>query len=244
MARAGLRGDLETTGRQQISLVGSFRLTSGDQEVHLSHAAQRVVAFLALRTHPIRRGHLAETLWPDVDVERAHGNLRSALWRLRRASQPLVACEEVVHLAEGIEVDLRETTALGRRILGSLSAVPDPGLLASRFGADLLPDWIEDWVVFERERFRELRLSVLEHLCRWLTARGRFSEAVDAGLLAIEAEPLQESAHRAVIEAFLAQGNRGRALRQFDALRRTLQVELGVEPTMRIEELELRAATL
>jgi DNA-binding SARP family transcriptional activator len=224
-------------------LLGSFRLTSGDEEVHLSHAAQRVVAFLALRTHPIRRGNLAETLWPDVDVERAHGNLRSALWRLRRASRPLIACDEVVQLAEGIDVDLRETTALGRRLLGSLSAVPDPGRLASGFGADLLPDWIEDWVVFERDRFRELRLSVLEHLCRWLTARGRFPEAVDAGLLAIEAEPLQESAHRALIEAFLAQGNRGRALRQFESLRRTLQAELGVEPTLHLDEIHLQAAT-
>src|SRR6266571_3495035 len=50
---------------------------------------------------------------------------------------------------------------------------------------DLLPYWYEDWVLVERERFRQLRLHALEALCEQLTALGRFDHAVEAGIAAV-----------------------------------------------------------
>jgi DNA-binding SARP family transcriptional activator len=69
-------------------------------------------------------------------------------------------------------------------------------------------------VLVERERFRQLRLHALEALCRRLTGDGLHAEAVDAGIAAIAAEPLRESAHRALMSAHVAEGNRGEAMRQ------------------------------
>jgi hypothetical protein len=43
---------------------------------------------------------------------------------------------------------------------------------------DLLPDWTEDWVLMERERYHQLRLRALEALCRRLTLKGRCGQAV------------------------------------------------------------------
>jgi DNA-binding SARP family transcriptional activator len=104
-------------------------------------------------------------------------------------------------------------------------------------GRDVLPDWDDDWALLERERFRQIRLHALERRCDLLTARGRISEAIEAGLTVVAAEPLRESAHRALIRAHLAEGNRAEALRQFELYRRLMRDDLGLDPSPEIAAL-------
>ena len=92
-------------------------------------------------------------------------------------------------------------------------------------------------MVLERERFRQLRLHALEALCRRLTQAGRFGAAVQAGLAAVAGEPLRESAHRTLIQAHLAEGNPGEAVRQYHLYRRLLAGEFAIEPSAAIREL-------
>ena len=80
---------------------------------------------------------------------------------------------------------------------------------------DLLPDWNEDWVLIERERFRQARLHALEALCDRFSEAGRMMPAIQAGLAAVTADPFRESAHRALIRTHLREGNRSEALRQY-----------------------------
>jgi len=89
----------------------------------------------------------------------------------------------------------------------------------------------------ERERYRQLRMHALEILCVRLSGAGRHGEAVEAGLAAVSGEPLRESAHRVLIGAHLAEGNRCEAIRQFDRYRGVLQRELGLEPSPEIAAL-------
>jgi DNA-binding SARP family transcriptional activator len=51
------------------------------------------------------------------------------------------------------------------------------------------------------------------------------------GLAGVEAEPLRESAHRAVIKAHLAMGNRAEALRQYKRYAEVIRRELNLEPS-------------
>ena len=96
----------------------------------------------------------------------------------------------------------------GARVLSG--GGPPLGLdLLCRAG-ELLPHWYDDWVVIERERFRQLRLHALDALCESLAAAGRYAAAVEAGRASVAAEPLRESAHRLLIQAHLAEGNRAR----------------------------------
>ena len=57
------------------------------------------------------------------------------------------------------------------------------------------------------------------------------------GLAAVAGEPLRESAHRALITAYLAEGNRSEALRQYRFFRHLLADELGLEPSPLMESL-------
>jgi len=92
-------------------------------------------------------------------------------------------------------------------------------------------------VLIEQEQYHQLRLHAMEAMSERLTAAGRHGEAVAAGLAAVHAEPLRESAHRVLVKAHLAAGNRGAALRQYEQCRRVLLDELGLEPSLTLRNL-------
>jgi DNA-binding SARP family transcriptional activator len=53
----------------------------------------------------------------------------------------------------------------------------------------------------------------------------------------VRAEPLRESAHAALIQVHVAEGNQSEALREFTHYRALLNAELGLEPTLRLRRL-------
>ena len=172
---------------------------------------------------------MVEALWPERSEPRAEANLRTALWRILKSSPFLVeTTPRRVALYEGVTVDVAEMTALVRAVLAG--RVDDPASVAG-LTTDLLPGWYDDWVLLERERLRHLRLHALESLCERLTGAGRYAESIEAGLLAVAGDPLRESAHLALIRAYVAEGNRVQAVRQYRTLGYLLQDELGIEPT-------------
>jgi DNA-binding SARP family transcriptional activator len=221
----------------RLTLLNAFALECDGVAVQLPASAQRVLAFVALHEHPVRRPYVAGSLWLDSPEERAYANLRSALWRLRRFGSRLVDAEgSELALGRDVEVDLRECEQLARRAVAREQRGPE-ALDVRLFGSDLLPDWYEDWVVIEREHYRQLRLHALDALCEQLTASGRLDEALEAGLAAVAGEPLRESAQRALIRVHLAEGNGGEAVRQYRLYRHLLDEQLGIEPSPLMAEL-------
>jgi DNA-binding SARP family transcriptional activator len=113
----------------------------------------------------------------------------------------------------------------------------DVGELLKVLCQDLLPSWNEDWLTLERQRWDHLRLHVLELLADRLGGVGRHVEALDAALAAVSIEPCRESAHRALISAYLAEGNSASAIAQYGRYRQTIMRELGLRPTPKMEAL-------
>ncbi len=237
MARTSLslRPDVRTPRRHEaaseevvLHLLAGFGVEVAGAEVALPGSAQRVAAFVALHERPVLRSYVAGNLWLDSPEERAAGSLRSALWRIHRHTPELVVADAVtLRLGPCVRVDLREAETRARTELSGASSGVAPDALT----LDLLPDWYDDWVLLERERFRQLRLRALESMCTRLTASDMFDEALEAGQLALAGEPLRESAHRALVAIHLAEGNAAEALRQFQLCRRLLLEQLGVEPS-------------
>jgi DNA-binding SARP family transcriptional activator len=217
----------------RLGLLGGFRLSIEAEEVPLPMNAQRLVCFLALHDQPLLRSFVGGSLWGESTDHRAGGSLRSALWRLRRATYPLVSVtSDHIELSPIVAVDLREGEALAHKVLDPSQELDDVAEVNEEvLSADLLPDWTEDWVLLERESYRQLRLRALEALCRRLSAKGRFGQAVQAGMLAVSGEPLRESARHALIEAHLAERNVAAARREYEAFRQLLHDELGLDPS-------------
>lgn len=224
--------------RLRLMLLRAFDLTYDGISIPLSAGAQRVLAFLALSDRPLGRVYVAGVLWPDTSDKRASGSLRSAVWDLRLAGHDLInASGGCLRLAPSVQVDYRCALALVEPVLDDDRAWPYGVVERDLLGGDLLADWYDDWVLIERERFRQLRLHVLETLCERLVREGRFARAVEAGVAAVSGEPLRESAQRALIRAHLAEGNRTEALRQYESYEQLLREELNLAPSAELRTL-------
>ncbi|WP_433802140.1 AfsR/SARP family transcriptional regulator [Actinomycetospora sp. CA-084318] len=206
----------------QLTVIGRFTCREGERPLLLAPRAERLMAFLSLARRPVRREELAGALWGDQPDERAAGNLRSTLWRLRRlAEHPLVESSDGhVAVAGHVRVDLWD-----------VEAGPTPDVEQRLLAGELLPGWDDVWVGAERERFRQLHLHALEDLCAEHRRSRRFGDALRLGLVAVACDPLRETAHREVIEVHLEEGNVVEALRQYDAYRRLLHSELDLAPS-------------
>jgi len=221
-----------------LGLLGGFRLVVDGSDIGLPVHAQRVLAYLAVQSSGPQPGHrradLAARLWGDVSEERSHASLRTALWRIRRADPRLVrASRATVRLDEQVEVDLHRCVAQATRLAdgdGDGDLRPQDAMVQTLRG-ELLPAWEEDWLLLERERIRQIQIHALEALARRLCACGRRLEAIEAAYAAIAAEPLRESAHAALIEVFLAEGNAAQARRQLARYSALLWDELGLRPS-------------
>jgi DNA-binding SARP family transcriptional activator len=232
-------------GLIRLSLLNTFELVRDGAAEVVPKSGQRLLALLAVSPRPVQRPYAAGTLWPDTSEARAHGSLRSALWRVQRLCPGLIEPAGArLGLGPTVEVDLHAAEAVARQALDESDAdvvvAGHPTLLLT---GDLLPDWYDDWVLFERERFRHLRLRALDVLCERLMRAGRLGDAAEVGHAALAAEPLRESAHRALVRIHLAEGNTVEALRQYRLCRRVLRDQLGVEPSELMEEL-MRAAAV
>jgi DNA-binding SARP family transcriptional activator len=219
----------------RLCLLGQFDLWLCEESVSVPVRCQQVLALLALRDRPVERRSLCAALWPDEPPERSRNNLRTTIWRLRQLHAELVVVDGThVRLARVVDVDVRRAMTFARDAIdaGRLSPDLDLRLLT----ADLLEDWDDEWVLLERERFRQLRMHALEAISVQLSRQGAHSLAVEAGLGAISAEPFRESAHRALIEAFIEEGNLVEALRQYQRFS-DLAAELGIMPSPRLTAL-------
>jgi DNA-binding SARP family transcriptional activator len=225
----------------RLTLLDAFALACDGRPLDLPTPSRRLLAYLALEERPLHRAYLAGALWLDSSEPRAAGSLRSALWRIRRCGCELVVEENHrLCLAESVRVDVRDAYEWAARVHDESRQLTADDVAGASTSAELLRDWYDDWVVLERERFRQLRAHALEGLAGRLVREGRFAEAIEVALAAVHNEPLRESAHRAVIGVHLAEGNRAEALRHYAYYRRLVTDRLGIEPSARMEAL-LRA---
>jgi DNA-binding SARP family transcriptional activator len=239
-SRSAIRSAIEASVSHEgprLQLISEFGAWA-DGPVFLPRTAQRVLAFLALARGRIDRSRVAGALWSDATQARADGNLRSALWRL--GARGLLFVErrsDTLALAKGVSVDVLELDGVATGILDggrddAMRRLPD--LVA---GTEILPTWDEWWLVTERERYRHARLHALEAAGQRLLRSGDCGRAISLGLVAVQADPLRESAHRLLIASHLGEGNASEAIRDYLGYRRLVEHELGVAPSQRMEAL-------
>lgn len=208
-------------------------VTVGADRRNVPEGSKHLLAFVALRRRRVERRQAAGALWPVGDEERAAGNLRSALWRLRRARiDVLVADKWSLALGSDVRVDLHALEEWATRLIDGSADGQNLTIPPSACDAlNLLPGIYDDWAIIERERIRQRVLHALEALSGRLSAVGRFADAIESAMLATSAEPLRESAHRALIKAHVAEGNLSEARRSYLAYRALMRRELGIFPS-------------
>jgi len=206
--------------RRRVAIIGRLGIFP---MTRLSLPARRIVAYLALHEQPVSRATASAQLWLDQPEEQGRANLRRSLWQLPQGWVSAIS-DALMLLADTDLSDARRVAA--RALDGGTLSLDEIVLLSD----DILPGWHEEWVCPAQDAFRLLRVQALEAACRSMAASGHHALATQAGLAALAAEPLRESAAEALIDAHLAQRNRYDAVRCFRTLRRRLNEELGVAP--------------
>jgi len=115
-------------------------------------------------------------------------------------------------------------------------------------GVDVRNAAFEDWLLFERQRLRNLALETATRLMTQSLGAGRADRAANAARRVLSLEPLHEAACRTLMQAHAERGERAQALKMFEGLRDRLRQELGVAPepdTLRLHQAirERREAT-
>ena len=243
----------------RVDVVGVPTVTGPDGVVAGSRLGGRrahaVLAALALEGGTQSGARLAELVWDGrppatwpVALRGVIGGLRSVLRTVGLDDQALVATVPGGYrLAPGVTVDVTEATDLLDRAqelirAGRPRAARDLlAPLGDWRGADVLPDDEAEWLQVHRERVDVLVRRTRELAVESAVVAGDRPQAVAAAELWVAAAPLDERAHRALVAALDAAGDRAGAVRAYEACRTLLAEELGVDPTRETVEVYLHA---
>ena len=104
-----------------------------------------------------------------------------------------------------------------------------------------LPDseTFQAWVLDKQEHYHRLTLDILGEQAAHFEELGDYGKAVAAARLQLRMEPWLEEAHQRCMRALALAGRRDEALHQYEACCRSLEVELGVEPSESVQNLHV-----
>lgn len=210
----------------RIELLGGFTVRADDAVLAVDGWGRRHAATLVklLALSPGRRLHreqVIDAIWPDLRVDEAAPRLHKAAHYARRAmgdQRSLVVADDMVALWPEAEPDIDAVRF--QRLAEDALTRNDPaaaGAAADAYTGDLLPnDLYEPWSEQQRERLRLLWLDLLRLAERW-------QDLVDA-------DPADEPANLALVEAMARTGQHSAGLRQLERLDRAMRHELGLAP--------------
>ncbi|MDQ1489324.1 MAG: hypothetical protein QOJ23_1838, partial [Actinomycetota bacterium] len=195
----------------------------------------------------VSAGRLMDELWGDALPADPEGALRTQISRLRKAIGPdagLVTEERAYRLTVARE---QLDTAHFEDLMGLLASGGTAGAEALRLLDEALALWrgpalaeFADRAFAQPEsvRLEELHLAAREQRAELLLTLGRAAEAA-AGLDALLAEhPEREQARGLLMEALYRQGRHTEAVATYQAWRRHLAEELGLQPSPALQRIE------
>jgi len=237
-----------------LALLGPPQITHADGTAVVR--ARKELALLAYLAVESRYEHSRDTLlgmfWPEATEEAARNSLRVALANLRaalgEAAGPyLLTSRHSVQFSTTSDHKL-DVAAFGallaewrahRHPHGELCAecVARLAQAIAHYRGDFLagfalPDStsFEEWALIQREQLHQQALEALGQLAAYHDRRGDYAALARDARRQIELEPWREDAHRQLMQALAASGDRAAALSAYERCRQVLEAELGIDP--------------
>jgi len=184
------------------------------------------------------REYLCGVLWDDRGEDQARSSLRQSLAVLRKElgdneTRVLQTRDDLVALRLGsLHIDTREFL--------KLSDAKDAVSLreaARLYSGELLADTsirnaaFEEWLAEARRGLVDRAVAALEKLSKLEAGE----TAVVVAKRLVDLDPLREASHRALMSAYLAAGELGLAIKQFDSCELLFKRELGIAPSQDLQ---------
>ena len=225
--------------------IGDTALTAADW----SYAKPRELMFLLASSPPMTKDQIAGALWPDLSRQQLGNALHTALRELRRAlGDPAWVQYSDGHYrfdrSRPHECDVtafEDALVAARRARPAEAALPELQRAVAAYGGDFLDGMATgEWALVRRDELRRAFESALLATGRLQAAAGRHQAAAAAFRKAVAHEPLNESAHRELMNCWVRLGETARAVRHYEELVGVLRDQVGVAPAAETEALYRR----
>ena len=240
------------TGMLRIRVLGAAMVEVGDTALTAadwSYAKPRELMFLLASSPPMTKDQIAAALWPDLSRQQLGNALHTALRELRRA----LGDPGWVRYSDGQyrfdrsrphECDVtafEDALVAARRARPAEAALPELQRAIAAYGGDFLDGMATgEWALVRRDELRRAFESALLATGRMQAAAGRHQAAAAAFRKAVAHEPLNESAHRELMNCWVRLGETARAVRHYEELAGVLRDQVGVAPAAETEALYRR----
>lgn len=230
-----------------ISVLGPFQVfLDGQPVIHFeSNKVRALLSYLAVepdRQH--RREFLADLLWPGYPRHSALANLRYSISSLKKhLKSDETGCLSIqrdslqLNPSGSVEVDAWKFAELICSSSPQQPAVHNLEQALGLFRGAFLEGFsladsasFEEWLLLKREQFTRLMLKTLNFLADYCESAGDYEQAQKYAWRQVEIEPWLEEGYQQLMRSLALGGQRSAALSQFDACRKLLDLELGIEP--------------
>jgi len=242
----------------QVSLLGRFKLIYEGQPVTTLHQPrlQSLLAYLLLHHKTVHaRRDIAFLFWPNVPERQALVNLRKALYRLRNRLPEADQILQIDTKRVGWQPDVSFSLDVAdfKEKLAAAEAARQAGYHSQAaqlwaeavdlYGGELLPKCYDDWLLPEREQLHQQFIRILTQLADWQETQRDYPAAIRTTRRLLRHDPLQETAHRRLMQRHLLNGDPAEALRVYHACASLLRQELDVDPSPATQEIYKRILT-
>lgn len=204
--------------------------------------AMALLAYLAMEPAPHARDLLAALLAPDDDPASARAGLRRALAVLAPTLRPWLRAEAdriALERDDGLSFDVARFRAL--RAGGTAAQLREA---AACYQGDFMAGFslpnsapFEEWQFQHAEALRRELADTLERISRPEESQADPEAAIGYARRWAALNPLDESAHRRLMQLYAATGQTGAIERQYRVVRELLERELGAAPDPLTSEL-------
>ncbi|MCD1261708.1 winged helix-turn-helix domain-containing protein [Paenibacillus athensensis] len=242
---------VKAQARLQVRCMGRFHVQgSQDERQEVKWRTSKTEELLAYLLHhrgePVDKHVIMDRLWSDVDADKAAMLLNTTVYYLRKNLAAIGLDNVVLYARSRYRVDMTaidcDLDAVHKQLASGLPASSDlfplyEEELTRMYRSGYLSGSDYPWAEEERSRLEQRYVDQLLRMQERYMREKRTSEA--AGLLrkALIYDPLNEDIHTRLIEAYAAAGDRVAAQRQYEALKRMLKTEFGVEPSEEVQRL-------
>ncbi len=245
--RDGSQNVQPVTPRLEITSFGDIVVRHNQRVVELSawqtREARDLFLFL-LQSPALTKEQIGLVFWPDISTARLKVRFKINIYRIRQAigQDAIVFEDDRYRFNRTINYtwDREEFDKLFERLHEEVTPSEKRKLLEQAvafLGGDYLADVDADWVVLDRLKYQEIYRYIMLELATHYLQEGRAHNCLNIARRVLLSDPLLESAHRLIIQAYASLHDPANMTLQYRQYQQTLENELGLEPSSEISTL-------
>jgi two-component SAPR family response regulator len=233
--------------RLEITSFGDVVVRHNQRVVELSdwqtREARDLFLFL-LQASALTKEQIALVFWPDISPARLKVRFKINVYRIRQAlGQDVIVFEgDRYRFNRTINYswDREEFDKLFEKLHQTVERTEKRKLLEQAVAllrGDYLADLNADWAVLDRLKYQEIYRYVMLELAAYYLQDGQAHNCLNTARQVLLSDPLLESAHRLIIQAYASLHDPANMTLQYRQYQQTLEHELGLEPSSEISTL-------